>query len=58
MDGTIYTSRCCGSCLHAEGEDSLRCEKGGNLIVDAFYVCPLYARMKFQEVEDGSAQYI
>lgn len=53
-DGTIYTSRCCGSCLHTDGETSLRCEKGRNLIVDAFFVCPLWKRTDFMEVEDAT----
>ena len=52
MCGTIYTSRCCGSCLHMDDDTpSLRCEKGGNLIVDAFFVCPLWEKRMWEEYD-------
>ena len=47
MADTTYTSKCCGSCIFKDASSpSLRCRRSRlvRLIVDAFYVCPLWQR--------------
>ena len=51
MGETVYTSRCCGSCRFCDQETpSWRCRRSRlvNLIVDAFFECPLW-RVKHTE---------
>lgn len=45
MGETVFKSECCGSCLFCRKEGSVwRClkRKIGQLVVDAFHVCPLW----------------
>jgi hypothetical protein len=45
MSDTVFTSRCCGSCRFCDKKfPSWRCRRSRmvKLIVDAFYVCPLW----------------